>query len=129
MKVVAMIARILLGLIFFVFGLNGFLHFIPMKPQDMPTGLAGQYIGVLMQSHYIYFVAALQVIGGALLLVNRYVPLGLVLLGPVIVNILLYHILMNHQGLGMAIFVTIAWAIVAWSARRHLAGIFAQRVD
>jgi uncharacterized membrane protein YphA (DoxX/SURF4 family) len=69
MKVVALIARLLLGLIFFVFGLNGFLHFIPMG--QMPTGLAGQYIGALLQSHYIYFVAALQVVGGLLLLVGR----------------------------------------------------------
>ncbi|MGH9637423.1 MAG: hypothetical protein ACRD72_21525, partial [Candidatus Angelobacter sp.] len=70
MKVAALIARILLGLIFFVFGLNGFLHFIPMGP--MPTGLAGQYTTVLMQSHYFYFVAAFQVAGGALLLIGRY---------------------------------------------------------
>src|SRR5882724_13697529 len=110
MKIVALIARILLGLIFFVSGLNGFFHFFPMG--QMPTGLAGQYIGVLMQSHYIYFVAALQVAGGVLLLVGRYVPLGLTLLGPVIVNILLYHLLMDLKGLPMAILVTILWGIV-----------------
>jgi len=82
MKIAALIARILVGLVFFVFGLNGFLHFIPMGP--MPTGLAGQYITVMMQSHYFYFVAAVQVAGGALLLIGRYVPLALTLLGPVI---------------------------------------------
>jgi putative oxidoreductase len=128
-KIVVAIARNLMGLIFFVFGLNGFLHFIPMKPQDMPTGLAGQYIGVLMQSHYIYFVSAVQVIGGALLLVNRYVPLALVLLGPVIVNILVYHILMDPKGIVPGVVVTIAWAIVAYSARKNLSGILAQRVE
>jgi|SRR4029077_14732620 len=125
MKIAALIARILLGLIFFVFGLNGFLHFIPMGP--MPTGLAGQYTGALMQSHYIYFVAALQVAGGLLLLVGRYVPLGLTLLGPVIVNILLYHILMDPKGLPMAIIVAILWAIVAYYHRQYFSGLFVQK--
>jgi putative oxidoreductase len=125
MKVVALIARLLLGLIFFVFGLNGFLHFIPMG--QMPTGLAGQYIGALLQSHYIYFVAALQVVGGLLLLVGRYVPLGLTLLGPVIVNILLYHILMDPKGLPMACIVAILWGIVAFRHRQYFSGLFVQK--
>lgn len=125
MKIAALIARILLGLIFFVFGLNGFLHFIPMGP--MPTGLAGQHIGALVQSHYIYFVAALQVAGGALLLVGRYVPLGLTLLGPVIVNILLFHLLMDPKGLPMACVVTILWAIVAYYHRQYFSGLFVQK--
>jgi putative oxidoreductase len=124
MKIAALIARILLGLIFFVFGLNGFLHFIPMGP--MPTGDAGQFIGALFHSHYIVVVAALQVIGGALLLVGRYVPLALILLGPVIVNILLYHGFMFPQGIGMALLVTVLWFIVAYHRRENLAGIFAR---
>jgi len=85
----------------------------------MPTGLAGQFIGALVQSHYFWVVAALQVIGGVLLLVNRYVPLGLVLLGPVIVNILLYHIFLNPAGIGMAIAVTVLWFIVFYDRRQH----------
>ncbi|MFL6313929.1 MAG: hypothetical protein ACJ71W_17675 [Terriglobales bacterium] len=125
MRITALIARILLGLIFFVFGLNGFLHFIPMG--RMPTGLSGQYIMVLMQSHYIYFVAAVQVVGGALLLIGRYVPLGLTLLGPVIVNILLYHLLMDLKGIPMAIIVTILWAIVFYRNRQYFSGLFAQK--
>jgi putative oxidoreductase len=125
MRIAALIARILLGLIFFVFGLNGFLNFFPMGP--MPTGLAGQYLGVLMQSHYIYFVAALQVAGGALLLVGRYVPLGLTLLGPVIVNILLYHLLMDPKGLPMAFVVTVLWGIVAFRNRQYFSGLFTQK--
>jgi putative oxidoreductase len=125
MKIAALIARILLGLIFLVFGLNGFLHFIPMGP--MPTGLAGQYIGALAGSHYILFVAALQVAGGVLLLVGRYVPLGLTLLGPVIVNILLFHLLMDPKGLPIAIVVTILWGIVAFHLRQYFSGLFAQK--
>jgi len=80
MKIAALNARILLGLVFLVFSLNGFLHFIPMK--GLPSGLAGQFLTALIQSHYVYFVSALQLIGGALLLINRYVPFGLTLLQP-----------------------------------------------
>src|SRR3979409_989108 len=101
MKIAALIARILLGLIFVVLGLNGFLNFLNMGP--MPTGIAGQFLGALAQSHYLYVVAGLQVAGGALLLVNRYVPLALVLLGPVIVNIVLYHVFLNPSGAALAI--------------------------
>lgn len=123
MRIVTLIARLLLGLICVVFGLNGFLNFIPMGP--MPTGLAGQFIGALALSHYFWVVAALQIAGGALLLVNRYVPLGLVLLGPVIVNILCYHLFLNPTGLVLPILVTILWLIVYYSRRQNFAGIFA----
>jgi len=125
MKIVILIARILLGLIFVVFGLNGFLNFLSMWL--MPTGLAGHFIGVLFMSHYYWIVAGLQVIGGLLLLVNRFVPLALVLLGPIIVNILLYHLFLNPAGIGVAILVTILWFIVFYGHRQYFAGIFAQR--
>ena len=125
MKIVTLIARLLLGLIFVVFGLNGFLAFLDMGP--MPTGLAGQFIGALMQSHYFWVVAALQVVGGALLLVNRFVPLGLVLLGPVIVNIVLYHVFLNLAGITMAIIVVVLWFIVFYAHRQYFSGLFVQR--
>jgi len=124
MKIVLLIARLLLGLIFLVFGLNGFLNFLSMGP--MPTGLAGQFIGALFLSHYYWVVAALQIAGGLLLLVNRFVPLALVLLGPVIVNIISYHVFLNHAGAPPAIVVTILWFIVFYSKRQYFAGIFAQ---
>jgi uncharacterized membrane protein YphA (DoxX/SURF4 family) len=127
MKIVVLIARLLLGLIFVVFGLNGFLNFIDMGP--MPSGLAGQFIAALALSHYFWVVAALQVIGGALLLVNRFVPLGLVLLGPVIVNIILYHVFLNHAGMLMAVVVAILWLIVFYGHRRYFSGIFVQRTQ
>jgi uncharacterized membrane protein YphA (DoxX/SURF4 family) len=127
MKIAALIARILLGLGFVVFGLNGFLHFIPTGP--LPTGLAGQFVTVLFQSHYVLYVSAIQVAGGALLLVNRYVPLALVLLGPVIVNILLFHLLLNRTGLEIALVVAIRWFIVAFRHRQYFSGIFVQRAS
>jgi hypothetical protein len=127
MKIVSMIARLLLGVTFLVFGLNLFLHFLPMGP--MPTGLAGQFFGVLAASHYIYAVAVFQVVPAILLLANRYVPLGLVLLAPVIVNIDLVHALMAPSGLPMAALVTILWILVALRVRSAFAGIFLERVQ
>src|SRR5256885_16769556 len=124
MKIVILIARILMGLIFVVFGLNGFFNFLSMGP--MPTGLAGQFIGALFLSHYYWVVAALQIAGGALLLVNRFVPLALVLLGPVIVNIICYHVFLNPMGWPLALVVTILWFIVFYGKRQYFSGIFAQ---
>jgi putative oxidoreductase len=125
MKIATLIARILLGLLFLVLGLNGFLHFIPMTP--LP-GLAGQYMEVLLVSHYLVVVFLVQVIGGALLLANRFVPLGLILLGPVLVNILLFHSLMAPAGLPLALFAAVLWGIVFYGARRAFAGVFVQRM-
>jgi len=125
MKILTLIARLLLGLTFVVLGLNGFLNFLSMGP--MPTGLAGQFIGALALSHYFLVVAALQVAGGALLLVNRYVPLALVLLGPVIVNIILYHVFLNPTGAPLAIVAVILWGIVFYSQRQYFSSIFVQR--
>jgi uncharacterized membrane protein YphA (DoxX/SURF4 family) len=122
MRIVALIARLLLGLIFLVFGLNGFLQFLNMGP--MPTGIAGQFLGALFQSHYLWVVAALQIIGGVLLLVGRFVPLALALLGPVIFNILMYHLLMNPAGIALALVVTVLWLIVFYAYRGYFSGIF-----
>jgi putative oxidoreductase len=124
MKIATIIARSLLGLLFLVFGLNGFLHFIPMPP---PTGLAGQYMGALFVSHYLVAVFLLQVAGGVLLLINRFVPIGLVLLGPVIVNILLFHSLMAPEGLPLALVVLVLWLVTFFSVRRAFAGVFAAK--
>jgi putative oxidoreductase len=126
MKILNHISRFLLGLIFLVFGLNGFLHFIPTPP---PSGVAGQFLGSMFVTKYLLFVFAIQLIGGVLLLINRYVPLALTILGPIIVNILLFHSLMNPAGLGLALFVTILWGVVFASVRSAFAGIFQARVE
>ena len=125
MKIVTLIARILLGLISVVFGLNGFLNFLSMGP--MPAGLAGQFMGALFFSHYYWVVAALQIAGGALLLANRFVPLALVLIGPIIVNIICFHVFMNPSGAPPAAVVTVLWLIVFYRNRQHFSGIFVQR--
>ena len=125
MKIVTVIARIVLGLIFVVFGLNGFLHFISQGPT--PTGLAGQFIGALVLSHYFWVVAALHIVGGALLLANRFVPLALTLLGPIIVNVLCFHLFMNPTGIGPAAVVTVLWLIVFYANRQHFSGLLSRR--
>jgi uncharacterized membrane protein YphA (DoxX/SURF4 family) len=124
MKIASLIARLLLGLIFLVFGLNGFLHFIKAP---MPEGIAGQYVGALFVSKYYVVIFGVQVISGVLFLVGRFVPLALVLIGPVIVNIICFHALMGAPGLPLAIVVAVLWAIVAIRNKQHLAGIFVQR--
>jgi putative oxidoreductase len=126
MKIVATIARLLLGLIFVVFGLNGFLNFIPMPP---PTGIAGQFVGALFLSHYLFVIMLIQIFGGILLLANRFVPLRLTLLGPVIVNIFFFHAFMDPSGLPRAAVVIILWLLVAYSVRSAFAGVLQQRVN
>src|SRR5437763_17199889 len=96
MRTASTIARYLAGLIFLVFGLNGFLNFIPLPP---PGGIAGQFMGALYASHYLWVIFAFQVIAAVLLLANRYVPLAAAVLAPVIVNLLFFHALIAPCGL------------------------------
>jgi hypothetical protein len=117
MKTVSAIARYLSGVIFLVFGLNGFLNFIPMPP---PRGIAGQFMGALYASHYLWVIFAFQLIAGVLLLVSRYVPLAVAVLAPVIVNILSFHALMAPSGLPLALFVAVLLALIFVNVRRPL---------
>jgi len=122
MKIVSSIARLLLGLVFLVFGLNKFYSFIPAGP--MPPGAAGQFIGALVASHYIMAVGVFETVGGFLLLINRCVALGLCLLAPIIVNILLTGTLLTHAALPPGIVVGILWVLVYLRVRSAFAGIF-----
>src|SRR6202140_5244009 len=88
MRTISASARFLAGVIFLVFGLNGFLNFIPLPP---PGGIAGQFMGALYASHYLWVIFAFQLVAGVLLLVNRYVPLAVAMLAPVIGNILSFR--------------------------------------
>ena len=124
MRIASVIARYLAGVIFLIFGLNGFLHFIPLPP---PSGVAGQFMGALFVSHYLNLIFGLQVVGGALLLANRFVPLALAILGPVIVNILSFHALMAPSGLPLAVVVTLLWALIFVGVRSAFAALFQPR--
>jgi len=120
MKILTIIARSLLGLIFVVFGLNAFLQFIHMPP---PQGMAGDFMKALFVSHYYYVVAVLQIAGGAICLLGRFVPLGLTLLGPVIVNILLFHIFLEPSGLPLAVGVGALALFLLWAYRAAFGGL------
>ena len=124
MRTATIIGRYVAGVIFLVFGLNGFLNFIPLPP---PGGIAGQFMGALFVSHYLTLIFALQVIGGVLLLANRYVPLALAILAPVIVNILSFHALMAPSGFPLALFVTVLWTLVFVHVRTAFAALFHAR--
>jgi putative oxidoreductase len=126
MKIASLVARYLLGFIFLVFGLNGFLHFIPTPP---PSGVAGDFMIALFESHYLVIIFLLQLIPAVLLLANRFVPLALTLLAPVIVNIICFHALMAPAGLPMALFVTVLWGLVAYGVRSAFAGLLQVRVS
>jgi putative oxidoreductase len=126
MRTASVVARYLAGVIFLVMGLNGFLNFIPFPP---PAGVAGQFMGALYVSHYLWVIFAFQVIAGALLLLNRYVPLAVAVLAPVIVNILTFHALMAPSGLPLALFVAVLWAAIFIDVRPAFSGLFQSRLQ
>ncbi len=100
MKIAVLACRVLLGLMFFVFGLNNVLHFLKLPP---PSGDALTWYGIMAAHHWMNFVGVVMTVAGLLLLVNRFVPLALTLLAPVILNILLYHALLWPHGVAPAI--------------------------
>jgi putative oxidoreductase len=121
MKIATIVARILLGLIFVVFGSNAFLRFLPMPP--LPQGVTGEYLHAFFASGYVYVIGGFQVIGGLLLLIGRFVPLGLTILAAIIINIWCFHLLMAPEGLPPAILVTILELFLVWRYRNAFAGI------
>jgi uncharacterized membrane protein YphA (DoxX/SURF4 family) len=121
-KIVVLIARVLLGFMFFVFGLNNILgNFLHMP---MPSGDPGTFLMLLYSTRYMTFVALLQVIGGLLLLVGRYVPLALVILGPIIVNILCFHFLIAKGGAAPGLIATVFEIFLIWAYRLSFRGLF-----
>ena len=122
MKYLIVIVRVLLGLVFVVFGSNAFLKFMPMP--EIP-GQAGAFMTALMSSGYMYVIAVLQVLGGLCLLLGaRFVPLGLTPLGPVIVNIVLYHLFLDASGMPIAIVVAALALFLLWIYRFKFPAIF-----
>jgi hypothetical protein len=126
MRIASVIAQYLAGVIFLVMGLNGFLNFIPLPA---PEGIASQFMGALYVSHYLWVIFAFQVIAGVLLLINRYVPLAVAVLAPVIVNILTFHVSMAPSGLPLALFVALLWTLIFVDVRTAFSGLFLARVN
>jgi putative oxidoreductase len=121
MKILTIIARVLLGLIFVFFGSNGLLHFLPMPP--LPQGVTGEFLHSFFASGYVYVISAFQLLAGLLLLIGKFVPVGLTILGAIIVNIWAFHLLMAPEGLVPAVVVTIFELFLVWSYRDRFAGI------
>ncbi len=122
MKKAVVVARVLLGLVFLFFGLNSVLHFLPNPP--IP-GDAGQFALILAQHRWMTVVGVLEVIASILLLVGRYVPLGLVLLAPILVNILLFHmLLLGGSGIAPGLVVTLLELFLIWAYRLSFRGLF-----
>ena len=118
-------ARILLGLIFFVFGLDGFLHFVP---QPAPVGNAAVFIGGLAATGYFFpLLKGVELLAGAALLANRFVPLALTVLAPIVVNIVAFHAVMAPQGMPMAGAILLAQLGLAWAHRKSFAPLLASR--
>jgi putative oxidoreductase len=119
MKILILIVRILLGLIFVVFGLNGFLHFLPTGPMPAPDSPAGMFFAAVSKSGYMQVVFACQVLAGLLLLFNFWPVLGLAILCPIVFNIVLFHVTMAPSGLPLAIVVTVLSLFLVWAYWDH----------
>lgn len=122
------VARILLGIPFFVFGLNGFLNFLP-APEGIPEP-AGAFLGALAATGYLLpLVKAVEVAAGLLLLVGRFVPLALLLLAPVMVNIVLFHAVLAPDGTGMTVILLALQLYLAWAYRDAFRGVLQARAE
>lgn len=122
MKYAILLVRLLLGLVFVVFGSNAFFHFIPMPKME---GAAGEFMGAMASSGYIYAIGGLQVAGGLLLILGaRFVALGLTLLGPIIVNIVLYHIFFDPKGMPVALVVAAMSLFLLWVYRYKFPALY-----
>src|ERR1700734_3560992 len=127
MKIVSVVARYLLGLIFVVFGLNGFLNFIHQPPPANP--LAQQFLIAVIASHFAAFFFALQVLGGLLLLSGFFVPLALTLLAAELYNILAFHLTMAPGSIAPALVACVLWILVFLQYRESFNGIFSAKAS
>ena len=123
MKFAVIGARVLLGLIFVVFGLHGFFQFSFIPPPEMNEA-AGSFMGALLGTGYFMIVVkVVELVSGLMILTGRFLPLGLILLAPVSVSILLFHTFLDQAGLGMAIFLVAMQLFLAWSYRDSFSGV------
>jgi putative oxidoreductase len=122
MKTTSIIARYLLGLIFTVFGLNGFLQFIHQPPPTNP--LAIQFLVSVSASHFAAFFFAMQVVGGLLLIAGYFVPLALTVLAAELYNILAFHLTLAPATIAPALVASILWVLVFLQYRESFRGIF-----
>ncbi len=129
MKHLPTIARVLLGLMFFVFGLNGFLNFIPPPKDGIPEGAMALSVAMMKSGYLMPFVKGTEVIVGLLLLINRFVPLALAVLAPIILNIVAFHLFLAPSGLVMTIVIAALELYLAWTYRAVYRPMLAARVS
>jgi uncharacterized membrane protein YphA (DoxX/SURF4 family) len=110
-------ARLLLGLVFFVFGLDGFLHFVPQPSAPPPEGAMSLAIAMMKSGYMFPLIKGTEVLAGTLLLTNRFVPLALALLAPVLVNILAFHAFLAPEGMTLAVVLLVLEVALAWAYR------------
>ncbi len=110
------VVRVLLGLIFFVFGLEGFLHFMP-QPGPMPEKAVAFASGLMASGYFFKLLKGTEVLVGLLLLTNRAVPLALVMLAPITINIFAFHAFLAPSGVGMAVVILALHLYLAWTRR------------
>jgi len=125
MKIASIIARYLLGLMFTVFGLNGFLNFIHQPPPTNPLAL--QFFIAISSSHFAAFFFAVQLIGGLLLLSGRFVPLALTLLAAELYNILAFHLTLAPSSIPPALVASALWILTFLEYRNSFNGILAAK--
>jgi uncharacterized membrane protein YphA (DoxX/SURF4 family) len=114
------IARILMGLTFFIFG-NGFFHFIPQPKEPMPDNVMALMGGFMKSRYMMPLIFGTQTLAGLMLLANRFVPLALTLLAPVIVNIICFHVFLMPSTIAPGIVVLVLELYLAWSYRKFFA--------
>ena len=125
MKITSIVARYLLGLIFTVFGLNGFLNFIHQPPPPNPVAI--QFLVAVSASHFAAFFFALQVLGGLLLLSGSFVPLALTVLAAELYNILAFHLTMAPGSIAPGLVACVLWILVFLRYRESFKGIFSAK--
>jgi putative oxidoreductase len=121
MKIAVLIARVLLGLVFLIFGINTFHPFMPMQ---LPPGDAGVFAGLLFTHKWFLFIGVLYIIGGLLLIIGRFVPIGLVILGPILVNILLFHVTFAPEGIVPGLVCAALELFLIYAYRAAFQGLF-----
>jgi hypothetical protein len=126
MRILVLVARILLGLAFFVFGLNKIVTFLPMP---MPTGEAGALMLIWYTHKWLMFYGFIETAAGLMLLVGRFVPLGLTLLAGVGLNILLFQVTFEPKGLPIPLVLTVLEIFLVYAYRASFAGIFSAKAQ
>ncbi|MEO8200673.1 MAG: DoxX family protein [Gemmatimonadota bacterium] len=121
------VSRVLMGFLFTMVGLNGFLNFLP-QPSSIPAG-AMAFSGALLNTGYMFpLLMGAQLIAGVLLFANRFVPLALAILAPVVINIVAFHAFLSPSGLGMALVVLVLEVYLAWSFRAAFRPMLSMKV-